>query len=65
MANSDGGKSVKPQALDAMVKASGGYAYMVQLVGYYSWLASAAADEISLEHAQAGTGVNGIRPARC
>ena len=41
-------------ALDLLVDASGGYPYLVQVLGYETWTAADGAARIVLEHAQAG-----------
>jgi len=41
-------------ALDLLVDASGGYPYLVQVLGYETWTAAGGAARIVMEHAQAG-----------
>ena len=49
-----GSKRIDNDALEAAVKASGGFAYMMQLVGYEMWAASGTNDIISPEDAEYG-----------
>lgn len=49
-----GGKAIAEDALDAMVVGAGGYAYMIQLIGYHAWRLAAGSELISLEHAEGG-----------
>ncbi len=50
----EAGKEVAPDALEACVQAIGGFAYMLQLVGYRTWIESDARPVISLDDAQRG-----------
>lgn len=50
----DGGKSIEGAALDACVAAIGGFAYMMQLVGFRVWDASDEAPTITLADAERG-----------
>lgn len=49
-----GGKAIEEDALGLMVSVIDGYAYLLQLVGYRSWVAAGKAPSISLAAAQAG-----------
>ena len=49
----EAGKSIDADALDAAVEAIGGFAYMMQLVGYWIWRCSKA-ETICFEDAQRG-----------
>ena len=51
-----GGRSVSSDALELLVRFSQGYPYLVQLAGDYAWRNNAAADEVSLDDAQAAHG---------
>ena len=48
------GKSTAPGALDIMVAAADGFAYMMQLVGYYAWNENRDAKVITREDAERG-----------
>lgn len=48
------GKTIADNALDLTVAASGGFAYMMQLVGYFTWAESDTSKEITEQHAKAG-----------
>ena len=67
----EGGKRASDEALDAMVEAADGFAYMIQLVGFRSWNASAAREEISLSDAETGIDlaradfINGVVKKTC
>jgi len=50
----EGGKTILDEALALMVDAAGGFAYMMQLVGYCVWSASGVSQTITSEHARAG-----------
>jgi hypothetical protein len=50
----DGGKSIEPGALDAAVDAVGGFAYMIQLIGYRMWQKAGRAQVITLDDARFG-----------
>lgn len=50
----DGGREVRSDALDAMVEATGGFPYMMQLVGYRAWARNPGAKEITLQDVQEG-----------
>lgn len=50
----EAGKTISPDALAIMVDAIDGFPYMMQLVGYYSWLNAGQASEIDERAAQAG-----------
>lgn len=50
----ESGRSISSDALGEMVRASGGFPYMMQLVGYRVWNEDRAADEIALDDARAG-----------
>ena len=49
-----GGKAFDPQALKECVNAIGGFAYMMQLVGFRAWDASDERDRIALEDSRRG-----------
>lgn len=55
----DSGKMISDGALKMAVEVTGGYAYMMQLVGYCMWESAGNADEITEEHA-----VKGVEQAR-
>lgn len=48
------GKTIEAPALDEAVDASGGFAYLMQLVGYFMWMESGDEPAITLEHARYG-----------
>lgn len=48
------GKEVDEQALDTLVKATDGFAYMMQLVGFRTWAAAEAEPVIRRRHAERG-----------
>jgi hypothetical protein len=48
------GVAFATDALDLLVDASGGYPYLVQVLGYETWTAATGAAKITLEHAHAG-----------
>lgn len=50
----DAGKTVGDAALAKAVEAIGGYAYMMQLVGYCSWACSGSETEITEAHVERG-----------
>lgn len=50
----EGGKEIDEHALARMVDASGGFAYMIQLVGYCTWGASGTGEKITPDHAEVG-----------
>jgi hypothetical protein len=50
----DGGKSIEPGALDAAARAVGGFAYMIQLIGYRMWQKAGRAQVITLDDARFG-----------
>ena len=50
------GKDIEDAALDEMTRAADGFAYMMQLVGYFTWEASGSASHIDARHAQQGIG---------
>lgn len=50
----EGGMNIDFDALELMVNASGGFAYMMQLVGYYSWSAASQTDTITINDAERG-----------
>ena len=51
----DRGASLDPDALEQAVAATSGYAFMVQLVGFHSWVAAAdSASRIGLTEVTAG-----------
>lgn len=54
------GKHVEPTALDIAAKAIEGFPFMLQLVGYRSWEASAKEETIGVSHVQ-----EGVKLARC
>jgi len=59
------GRTIDPDALEAACLAASGYAFMVQLVGFYSW-AAAPADStvISLRHVHDGIAAANQRVSR-
>lgn len=48
------GKDIEAEALDEAVTAIDGFAYMLQLVGYFTWLEASSDATITLAHARAG-----------
>ena len=50
----DRGVSFGEDALELLVAESGGYPYLVQLLGYQTWRAAKGASRIGLEHARTG-----------
>ncbi|MDM8287865.1 AAA family ATPase [Slackia piriformis] len=48
------GKEISPEALACLVEASRGFAYMMQLVGYFTWFESGTGSAITEEHARRG-----------
>jgi len=48
------GVSIAPEALAAMVSASEGWPYALQLVGFHTWEAASGASRIEVHHAEAG-----------
>jgi len=48
------GRRTSTEALDAMVRATGGYPFLIQLVGFHSWRQSPANLEISVQDASTG-----------
>lgn len=50
----EAGKTIEPEALDACVKAIGGFPFMMQLVGYRAWLASEPQDVLNANAAERG-----------
>ena len=70
----DNGAAFDPAALDLLVKESGGYPYMVQLLGQAAWETSTDATTITHEHARAAldvvyhqldAGIYGLRWEKC
>ena len=53
----DGGRIISGEALDKMVEASGGFPYMMQLVGFRSWAQRPDSLEIRLEDVEDGIGL--------
>lgn len=51
----EAGKDIDDDALDVLVEASDGFAYMIQLVGYRAWMVSRDADVIDVQQARRGT----------
>lgn len=51
----ESGRAIRPDALDAAVKASKGFPYLMQLVGFQSW-AQGSGDTITLDDVQVGIG---------
>lgn len=49
-----GGKGIEPAALDEAVRAAGGFAYMMQLVGYFTWAMAEGEPTITADHARRG-----------
>ena len=49
-----GGKAIEDEALEKIVQASAGFPYMMQLVGYFTWLEADDDDCIDVEHARLG-----------
>jgi hypothetical protein len=49
-----GGKSIDEDALAVIVEASAGFPYMMQLVGYFTWIESNESQVIRLEQARRG-----------
>ena len=49
-----GGKAIEDDALEKIVQASAGFPYMMQLVGYFTWLEADDDDCIDVEHARLG-----------
>jgi len=65
----DAGVAFDLDALDVLVEASGGYPYLVQVLGFETWHAAAGASRIGVEHARAGvaaaeTRMGGLYQAR-
>lgn len=56
---SNSGRRLAPEAVGPAVEATGGYPFLIQLVGLHSWRAAGASDEITLEHV-----IQGIQRAR-
>ena len=50
----DAGKTIEAAALDEVVAATDGFAYMMQLVGYRAWMAAGERSEVSLADARNG-----------
>ncbi len=51
----ESGKSVEPEALESMVNETGGYPFMIQLVGYHCWQKSGRnQDPITVQHVSEG-----------
>lgn len=50
----DAGRVINDDALEQVARASMGFPYMIQLVGYYVWELSGEDSAITLEHAQRG-----------
>ncbi len=48
------GRSIDAEALDQAVRATSGYAFMIQLVGFHSWQAAESASYITTEHVASG-----------
>lgn len=48
------GRSITPDALDLAVEGTGGYPFMIQLVGLHSWRAAGDHDVLELHHAEHG-----------
>lgn len=48
------GKQIEPSALDTAVAAIGGFAYLMQLIGYFMWMESGDDAVITQEHASRG-----------
>lgn len=48
------GRSITPDALDLAVEGTGGYPFMIQLVGLHSWRAAGNHDVLELHHAEHG-----------
>lgn len=48
------GKDIESAALDEVTRAADGFAYMMQLVGYFTWEASGNKPRINIHHAQQG-----------
>lgn len=51
------GRTIEDDALAAMVKASGGFPFMMQLVGYHAWETGLPSKIITGEHAQSGIAI--------
>ena len=49
-----GGKTIDEEALEICVEATGGFPYMLQLVGYRSWQSALGKAEVGKEDARAG-----------
>lgn len=50
----DAGRRIGPQALDQAAAASGGYPFLIQLIGYEAWREHARTDTITLDDVTAG-----------
>ncbi len=50
----DAGKAISNEALDFAVHATGGFAYMMQLVGFRTWIEAGEENRIELHHAERG-----------
>ena len=48
------GRKIGSTALDEATRATGGYPFMIQLVGYYSWNQNLTAPQVSLEDVEQG-----------
>lgn len=51
----EGGRTIGPDALDVAARASKGFPYLMQLVGFQSWGRNPGSAEISLEDAEKGS----------
>ena len=59
------GRTIDDDALDSACLATSGYAFMVQLVGFYSWAAAPAVSErITLRHVESGSAEASQRVSR-
>ena len=50
----DAGKDIEPSALSVAVETTGGFAYMMQLVGYFIWMEAEGSSTITRENAVTG-----------
>jgi hypothetical protein len=51
---SDNGRTASDKVLDIMAKATKGYSFMIQLIGYYTWDANLESDEIVMADVDRG-----------
>lgn len=54
----EAGKTISVEAALVAARATQGYPFMIQLVGYHSWRASGDSAELTLEHVEAGAEVS-------